>query len=192
MLFDLTQSLGVWTYFLLAILVMFEGPIATLVGAAAAASGLMKPVGVFLSASAGNLIADCLWFGLGYLGKTEWLVRYGKWLGVKQEQVTRLEKDVFNHAPKLLFLAKLTLGFSVPTLIATGLARVPLKRWFGFLILAETLWTGTLVILGYYFGRYLQTLEWGIQIVTLAGTVIFSAVILFYIARFRRKLDENQ
>jgi len=36
-------QLGIWTYILLAALVAVEGPIATLLGAAATSAGLMKP-----------------------------------------------------------------------------------------------------------------------------------------------------
>ncbi len=192
MSFDFTHPLGLWAYFFLAVFVMVEGPLATLAGAVAASAGLMKPFWVFASAALGNLTADSLWYGLGYLGKTGWLVRYGRWFGLKPEQVSRLEKDIHLHAPKILFIAKLTLGFSIPTLIATGMARVPLRRWLGFLVLAETLWTGTLVVLGYHFGRYLQTLEKGVQIAALVGSLIFVGLLIAYLSRFRRHLEQDE
>ncbi len=44
----IAQDLGLWAYFLLAIMVLVEGPIATLAGAIAASSGLMKPKGYSL------------------------------------------------------------------------------------------------------------------------------------------------
>ncbi len=49
-------QLGTWTYILLAALVAVEGPIATLLGAAAASAGLMKPGWVFIAAATGNLV----------------------------------------------------------------------------------------------------------------------------------------
>ena len=54
-------QLGYWTYLVLALLVAVEGPVATLLGAAAASAGLMRPGLVFVSAAAGNLTADSLW-----------------------------------------------------------------------------------------------------------------------------------
>ncbi len=77
-------QLGFWTYIILALLVAVEGPIATLLGAAAASAGLMRPMPVFLAAAAGNLTADSLWYTLGYLGKTEWILHFGRRLGLRE------------------------------------------------------------------------------------------------------------
>ena len=66
---------GYWSYVILAILVLIEGPVATLLAAAAASAGLMRPTLVFVSAAIGNLTADTLWWLLGYAGKTEWIHR---------------------------------------------------------------------------------------------------------------------
>jgi membrane protein DedA with SNARE-associated domain len=184
---EISQDLGAWAYFLLAVLVMLEGPIATLAGAIAASAGFMSPGWVFISASAGNLLADVLWYSLGYLGKMEWLERYGRWMGVKQELIYQVMGDIRTHAARLLFLAKLTLGFTIPTLVATGLVRVPVRRWLPSLLLAETLWTGLLVILGFHFGRYVQTLERGMELAALVGGLLFIGFILYYLARLRRR-----
>ncbi len=188
---DFTQPLGLWAYFLLAFVVILEGPIATLAGAVAASAGLMDPFGVFFAASLGNLTSDTVWYWVGYMGKTGWLLRQ-RLFGVTQKQIERLKEDIHEHAPKLLFMAKLTLGFSIPVLIATGMTRVPMRRWFWALVTAETLWTGTLVLLGYYFGRYLVKLERGVQIVAVVGTVIAVSALLFYISSFRRRNKKEE
>jgi membrane protein DedA with SNARE-associated domain len=182
-----TQDLGLWAYLLLALLVMVEGPVATLAGAVAASAGLMKPAWVFFSASAGNLLSDTLWYTLGYLGKMEWLHRYGSWFGLREEYVHKFNRDIQTHAAKLLFIAKLTLGFTIPTLVATGLARVPFRRWFFVLALGETIWTGTLVVLGYHFGQYIQRLERSVEVVALIGMLLFVGLLLFYISRLRQR-----
>lgn len=189
------QVVGVWSYVLLGVFVLLEGPLATLAGAVAASAGIMKPGWVFFAASAGNLTADVLWYTLGYFGKLEWITRYGKWAGIKPEQVVRLEGEINQHAPRLLLLAKLTMGFVVPALVATGMARVPLRRWFYALLTGETIWTGTLVLLGFYFGRYVQTLENGVELFIVVGSVAFVAILIFYGVRTRRQAKkklENQ
>jgi len=189
---ELTQGLGFWAYLLLALLVMVEGPVATLAGAVAASAGYMKPVWVFLSAATGNTMADILWYTLGYVGKMEWLQRYGRWFGLREKMILRLTGDIQKHAPKLLFVAKLTLGFTIPTLVATGLARVPIRRWLAVLLVSETLWTGTLVFLGFHFGQYVQRLERGVEIITLGGTLLVVVALLIYISYLRkRSIDEN-
>jgi len=188
---DQTAPWAGWAYILLAILVAVEGPVITLAGAVAASTGYLNPILVFMAAAIGNLIADTLWYSLGYLGKIEWLLRYGGKLGIKETTLARLQTDVHDHIRKILFIAKLTLGFVVPTLIAAGLARVPMKRWFGVLFAAEGLWTGTLVLIGYYFGYMIQRIETNLRWVSLGGTVVIVALILFYIYHHRPKLEQE-
>jgi membrane protein DedA with SNARE-associated domain len=166
--------------------VLVEGPVATLLGAAAASAGFMNPYGVFLSASAGNLTADMLWYGLGYLGKTEWVVRHGRWFGVRQEHLDRLTRDLRRHVRKLLLIGKLTLSLSVPVLIATGMARVPWRRWFYVIFGAEMLWTGSLVLIGYHFTRSLPKLEAGLQVAAVVGVVVFGLLVARYLVRMAR------
>jgi len=188
---NLAQPLGNWTYILLALLVAVEGPLTTLAGAVAASTGLLNPVMVFISASIGNLTADTLWYSVGYLGKTEWFVRYGRWFGIEEKLVHRLQKDIQNHIHKVLFVAKLTLGLVVPALIAAGLARVPIKRWFGVLFTAECIWTGGLVLVGYYFGTLTQSIETHLRWISLGGAAIFLALVIIYITHRKSNLENE-
>jgi membrane protein DedA with SNARE-associated domain len=183
--------LNVWGYILIALLVAVEGPITTLAGAVASSTGYLNPVLVFVSASIGNLTADILWYVLGYIGKPEWLVQYGKWFGIKEKVVLRLQKDISTHIHKILFLAKLTLGLVIPALIAAGMARVPIRRWIGVLFGAECIWTGTLMLVGYYFGYMILRIETNLRWISAAGGAIFLVIMVIYILRQRTKLESE-
>lgn len=187
----LQTSSEIWVYILIALLVAIEGPIMTLAGAVAASMGILNPVMVFVSASLGNLMADTLWYTLGYAGKTEWRVKYGSWFGIKESSIARLQKDIYAHIHKLLFIAKLTLGFVIPTLVAAGLARVPFKRWFGVLFVAECIWTGSLVVIGYYFGHAIQTIESHLRWASMGGAVIFMVILAFYLSHRKSNLESE-
>ena len=184
-------SSGCWPYVLIGVLVALEGPITTLAGAVAASAGYLNPVLVFIAAAVGNLTADTLWYSLGYLGKIEWLTRYGGWFGVKESSVARLQKDIHAHIHKILFAAKLTLGFVIPTLIAAGLARVPFKRWFGALFAAECIWTGGLVLAGYYFGYLIQRIETDLRYISVGGAVLIIVLVIFYLAYHRPNIEKE-
>lgn len=173
-------NLGNWSYFALGGMVLVEGPIATLLGAAASSAGLMNPYLVFVAACIGNLSADMLWYSLGYMGKTEWLVRYGGLLHIRRGHIVRLTRDMHKHARKLLLMAKLTISVAVPVLIATGMAKVPWRRWFGVVFLGEIIWTGSLVFLGFHFARSISQLEFGVQLAALATLMVF----FFFFGRY--------
>ena len=63
---------------------------------------------------------------------------------------------------------------------AAGLARVPWKRWIGVLFLAEGLWTGSLVLAGYYYGQYIQSIETGLKWVSISATMLIIGGLAFY------------
>jgi membrane protein DedA with SNARE-associated domain len=181
--FGVLPTLGMWNYILLAFFVAVEGPITTLLGAAAASSGVLQPKLVFLFASLGNLTADALWYSLGYLGKVEWMMRYGRWLGFRQEHLERLEKMMYRHATKILLIAKLTAGFIIPSLIAAGLARVPLRRWLPVIATGELIWTGSLVLIGYYTTIAVYNIAHDLQYLIVAASIVFILVIISLIHR---------
>lgn len=185
--------LGNWKYVILALLVALEGPMATLLGAAAAASGFMHLNLVFVSASTGNLGADTLWYTLGYVGKEEWLLRLGGRVGLHRHHYERLRKSMEHHATKILLVAKLTSGFIIPSLIAAGLARIPWKRWFPPIAAGEFVWTGSLVLVGYYATQALTSVLHDMRFVALGSTIIFLLVIVWLVRRGLQKkgIDED-
>jgi membrane protein DedA with SNARE-associated domain len=174
-----------WIYVLFALLVAVEGPLATLAGAVASSAGYLNPMFVFVAASCGNLTSDILWYSLGYMGKREWLSKYGDRFGFHESLMTQIQKDIHTHVRKILFTAKLTLGLVIPTLVATGLARIPIRRWLATLILAESIWTGSLVLAGYYFGYYLQNFARDIRWLTLGSSTILLILLCIYLLRRR-------
>ncbi len=179
-------QLGPWAYLILLLLVAVEGPIATLFGAAAAGAQMMKWQWVFVAAAVGNLTADSLWYLLGYLGRIDLVYRVGRWIGVRPQQVEQVEEKLRVNAVGVLVLAKLTAGFAIPSLIGAGMLRIPWRRWFVPVLLAETIWTGTLVFLGFHAVQWLTQIEQGLQIVSIVGGILF-VLVVFHLIRKQRK-----
>jgi membrane protein DedA with SNARE-associated domain len=184
-------QLGYWTYLVLALLVVIEGPIATLLGAAAASAGLMRPILVFIVAAFGNLTADSLWYSLGYAGKIETALRLGRRMGIRQELLESLEKGMQNHAAKIMLMAKLTMSFMIPSLLAAGLVKVPWRRWFPAVFSGEMLWTGSLVLIGYYATEAIKRVERGIEYAILGLSIVFVLFILWLGRRMIKNLFKS-
>jgi membrane protein DedA with SNARE-associated domain len=183
-------QVGIWTYFLLVVLVILEGPSMTLLGAAAASAGLMKPPLVFLAATIGNLAADSLWYSVGYLGKVEWFSRFQRF-GVRPHTIERLKQGMITHATKILLIAKFTLSFMIPTLITAGLLRVPWRRWFPTLIFADTLWTGLLVVIGYYSIESIKRVEQGIKYAVPFASILLITTLFLLGRRLKKQWGLN-
>lgn len=186
---------GAWSYPLLSLLVIVEGPTATLLGAAAASAGLMRPVPVFFAATIGNLACDSLWYSLGYFGKTEWISRFERRLGIREKLAKHLKQELHTHYAKILFIAKFTLSFMIPTMILTGLLRIPRKRWFPPLMAADVLWTGLLLFVGYYTTELLKRLELGLKVVVLTIPIFLIVMLIYagkgYIQRWEQENSEE-
>jgi membrane protein DedA with SNARE-associated domain len=84
------------------------------------------------------------------------------------------------HTVKILFFAKLSVSFVIPSLIAAGLVKAPWRRWFPALLAAETLWTGSLVLIGYFTTESLIRVERGMELFVLAGSVIFLSLMFWF------------
>jgi len=175
--------MGGWSYVLLFILVFVEGPTATLAGAIAAGSGFLDPVAVFAVAAIGNLTADSFWYSLGRWGREVNILRWARKAGVDEKTLTRYETGMRTHGLKILLAAKLTLSFAVPALIAAGLTHVPWRKAILVLAAAEALWSGSLVLAGYYLGHQLAHLEQGLQIAGVVGGVLFLIFLILLLKR---------
>ncbi len=183
---------GYWSYLILFVLVAIEGPISVLLGAAAASAGLMRPIPVFFSAAAGNLTADTLWYLLGYMGKGDWIYHFGRWLGVRPSLIEHLKRNMVKHATRVMFLAKITVSFVIPALITAGLLRVPWKRWFPSFVVAEVLWTGTLVFIGFYTTESLKRVQQGVEYIGLAVSIAFVVVMFMLGRKLLKSLDKDE
>lgn len=186
------QTDPLWAYLTLALLVAIEGPIITLFGAGAASAGLLNPLGVFLSASAGNLLADTIWYGLGYIGKVEWLGRFASRFGISQKNLDQLSHGMSDHAVRVIFIAKLTMSLVIPALVTAGLIKIPWRKWFLPLCLAEIIWTGTLVLVGYYATQTIMQVKQGLELVLPILSLIILAGLFFWGRSKRTILSEDK
>lgn len=183
-------DMGTWTYVLLAVLVATEGPLSTLLGATAAAAGYLDWRWVLTATMIGNIAGDCIWYTAGYLGKMKWLYEHGRWLGLRPHHVERLERGMRKHATKLIIFAKIAYGLIVPTLLAAGMARVPLRKWLPVVLVVETLWSILLVWVGYHTAAFIAKFERSLIAIGVAAVV---AVGLFLLFRFlRKRIDQEE
>ncbi|MGD2079109.1 MAG: VTT domain-containing protein [Chloroflexota bacterium] len=181
-------ELGPWNYVILSVLMIWQGPIASLFGGAAASAGLLKPGLVFLVGVIGNLTADIVWYSLGRKGNVERLFEGGR-LGMHRGRFYRLRDGMRSHATKILLMAKLSFGLAVPTLVAAGLSKLSWKKWFPIVFIGETIFTGTLVIIGYFATEAIKQVEQGIHLFLLLMTGLIIVLAIWFIPKLLRSDD---
>jgi membrane protein DedA with SNARE-associated domain len=170
----------------LAVLIVWQGPIATLLGGAAASAGFLRPGMVFVVGVAGNLIADIVWYWVGRKGNVERLFENGR-LGGQRTHFTRLKFGMHQNATKILLLAKLSAGFAVLALVTAGITRLNWRKWFPVVFIGETIWTGTLVLIGFYATEAIKQVQQGLSLL-FAGTIFVGiALVIWFIPRMLRE-----
>ncbi len=163
------QEWGVWSYPLLTGLVILEGRIVTLLAAVAASLGYMRLPLVIVCAIVGGMVADGLWYLLGYKYGKEPVLRYGRWLGLRRHHLERVQSEMQEHGPRLLFVAKAFSVLVIPVLVAAGMARVPFRRWFPIVLLGELVWVPALAVIGYQTTEVVRRVELGLHYLPVAG-----------------------
>jgi membrane protein DedA with SNARE-associated domain len=172
----------------LALLTMVQGPLVTLLGAAAASAGLLRPNLVFLAAVTGHLTGDIVWYSLGHAGRIEW---FKHWLPAYRKHLDKLRQGMHRNATKILLLAKLSVGFAVPALIAAGLTRLAWRRWFPIVFVGELLWTTVLMLIGYYAtGAIIRQVNRGVSYLIIGFLILFVIMLFWFIPRAMRQEEE--
>ncbi len=177
-----------WLYLTLVVLVMLEGPVSILVAAGAASTGFLNPLPVLIAATLGNLIADALWYSLGYFGKIDWVLSRRRWFGVDPQKLKSLKGIINRYAVRLLIFAKVTNGLIVPVLISTGVARVSWRRWFPIILVTNILTSIAMVLIGFFMASSLLHVQQGIRYVAIASTLV---LLLGGYFLFRRLLSRS-
>ncbi len=185
-LLNIPFSSSILTYCILALAALLEGPMTILVAGAGISLGTLLPFPAYLSVIVGNLIADIGWYSLGRFGKINWLEQFGPKLGVGPQDAKQLEKSILEHAPRMLFLSKLTVGLPIPTLIAIGLNRIAVRRWVILWILGELLKSAALMMVGYMYATGIQQAYSGVQTVLWIITVVVLTVVFIYFKRHKK------
>jgi len=140
-------------YTLLGPLVMAEGPAATVLAGSLVGAGIAAFWPILLIVVLADVAADSALYLLGRFGhrpRAGWLLRR---LGLTDRRRTRLTAAVHDHLPKVVVWAKAVDLAAIPAYLAAGLARVPYRRFVGWVALCSLLRAAVLLGVGVLFGR---------------------------------------
>lgn len=158
-------------------LMILEGPVTTLVAALAASLGFFNVYLVFVLSMLGDIIGDIILYSIGWSGGAKALEKAEKILKIKPEIVTRVKNLFEHHGKKTIFTVKSTTGLCWITFIAAGTLRMRFKDFLTGSVLGGVVWSGFLVIMGYFFGYAFAAIN---SYIKYAGIIIFIAAATFY------------
>jgi membrane protein DedA with SNARE-associated domain len=141
-------------YGLIVILSIIEGPILSIILGAIWKLGYVHFLPAYIALMAGDVIGDTAFYFIGYHYGHRFIRRFGRYLSITEPAVEKVTEIFHRHDAKILIISKLTngLGFSIVTLITAGIVRIPYWRFLTMNLIGQVVWTGLLMVVGYYFG----------------------------------------
>ena len=191
-IFEFLRHYGYW---IMLPLMIIEGPVATLIAAMMASLGAFNAFVVLFFSIIGDVIGDVALYGLGYKYGMGFVRHIGKYVGITERLVLRMEKYFTRHGGKTIFAVKSTTGLCWATFTAAGIVKMDFKKFLKFSFLGGIVWSGFLVAMGYFYG-YLwreirDNISWIGWIIFGAAALTFTVVTVYKNWKARKMLKES-
>ncbi|NTU66901.1 MAG: DedA family protein [Candidatus Moranbacteria bacterium] len=175
-IFHFLQHYGYWGMLPLMII---EGPVVTIIAAMLAALGAFNFAVVLVFSIAGDMIGDIIFYGLGYHWGLGFVRNVGKYMGITEPLVKKMEKYFEHHGGKTIFAVKATTGLCWATFTAAGIVKMDFKKFVKYSFLGGVIWSSALVAMGYFYGYLWREIK---QYISWAGWIIFIIAIFSFVA----------
>lgn len=142
------------TLAVLAVGVLLEGPVVTVIAGSLAGAGLVDWWTVWLVAVAADVLADTVFYALGRGGRHPLIGGVLDRLGLHAERRESLRENVGGRLPQVVLGAKLVDVGAIPAFLATGLAGVPYGRFLAWVVSATAVRAALLVGVGWAVGGH--------------------------------------
>jgi len=179
-IFDFLSHYGYW---IMLPLMIIEGPVITIIAAMLAKLGAFNIFLVFVFSVLGDMIGDVILYGLGYKFGMTFVRRVGKYMGITEKLVLKMEKYFEKHGGKTIFTVKATTGLCWATFTAAGIVKMDFKKFVKYSFVGGVAWSGFLIALGYFYGymwfelrNYIEWAGWvavSLSIVSIASVQLY-------------------
>ena len=157
---------------------------------AAAFAGVAHNVsisGVILMAALGATVGGVVGYWIGIKGGLPLLVRYGRYVGVRQSHIDKAHSFFEKNGAKAILFGRFVAVLRTWAAVIAGAACMSFKQFVAFNTLGSIVWAIVFGWLGYYFGRDLPLLERYISRASLGILVAVLVVIAAWLIIKRRR-----
>jgi len=121
------------------------------------------------------------------------LVKYGRYVFLKEESLDKLERFFQKHGEISTFNGRLIPGVRQYISLPAGLSRMNLWKFSFYSGLGAGIWIVVLVLLGYFLGSNEEKINDSLHMATIIALISVAFISIFYIirARRRRKIEEE-
>jgi len=167
LLLDVGDSLGKWTYLLVAGFAFLEtgafvgliapGETAMILGGVVAGQGTISIITLIAVTWAAAVAGDCLSYWLGRRLGRQFIVRHGARFQMTEDRLATVEAFFDRHGGKAILIGRFVGLVRAIAPFLAGSGRMSFRRFIPYDVLGAGLWATTFLMLGYLFGRSLST-----------------------------------
>jgi membrane-associated protein len=176
-----------YKYSIIVPLAFLEGHFISLLVGFLARNGQLNIFIAGMCVMAGNLLGDIVLYWLGYFKGEKFLKKWSRYVGISDEKITKTRSLYSVHKSKILLLSKVTNGFglSMAILFTAGIVRIGFLEYLFWNIIGESIWTGSLISIGYFLGDVYLTVD---SIFFKMGIVVLFLLIVISLFYYLRKI----
>jgi len=148
---QLVHFFALYKYEAIFPIAVLEGPIITIISGFLVSRHVLSFLPAFLVVFFGDAISDTVFYIIGRNGRN--LIHKLKFLRISDERLAKMEAQYEKSPWKTMIVAKVSYGLGTVFMLAAGLSRMSLRRFFESVFILNALRSLTLISIGYYFGR---------------------------------------
>ena len=182
-------------YAIMLPLMIIEGPVATIIAAMLSSLGAFNVFLVLIFSMIGDIVGDVIFYGLGYKFGMGFVKKIGKYIGITEKLVLKMEKYFTNHGRKTIFAVKSTTGLCWATFTAAGIVKMDFNKFLKYSLLGGIVWSSLLVGMGYFYGYlwreirdYIEWIGWAIFLLT---AITFASIIIYKKYQTKKIFSKN-
>lgn len=176
-----------YKYLLLFPFAFVEGPIITIIAGSLAASGQIDFLLALVIILVADEAADTMYYFFGRFGRDRFLKRWGKYIGLGEKTMRRVDKHFLEHAGKTLIFGKLAFSFEIPFIVTAGIARYPYGKFILYMIIAAIPKSLGLMLIGYFFGFTIVNAQHSLLLASRFAFAGITVVALILLVRYVTK-----
>jgi membrane protein DedA with SNARE-associated domain len=194
---DLADSLGPWTYALVAGLAFLEtgafvgliapGETAIVLGGVVAAQGKVSLPLILLTAWLAAALGDLASYTLGRRLGRGFIVARGPRFGVTPARLATVDRFFARHGGKAILIGRFVGLVRAVAPFLAGAARLPLRQFLPYSLLGTAMWATAFTLAGYAFHESFSSASGALTHGTLALAVVAAAVVALQTVRRQRR-----
>ncbi|MEA1916189.1 MAG: DedA family protein [Campylobacterota bacterium] len=141
---------------------------------------------ILLSSIAGSLVGSLVNYYLAYFVGRKFLLRYGRYILINKETLTKMERFFQAHGAISTFSGRLIPGIRQLISIPAGLAKMDIKIFLFYTSLGAAIWSLILIAFGYLIGENEALIKEYLPQITAITLMSIAVIIIIYIYRHKK------